>query len=245
MGRFGPGQVLDRRRHDTGAMTVRFRRTFQKVGRMRPSIVRLIDLGTDSDFAVSMSFAQNLIQSMTVRPAGAPPAEIEFVRTRDRATVKAAFQNPAHVLHVMAHGASNPDFIGFFSEDDKTEMSLTELAEQFAFDHEGIEAAVIYADCCDSGQGRFTRAIRDCIEQPTIYIGARREVDWHEGTVFASAFYGSFFKDRGFGLSPQDRGLQAAERAVAAYETLTDGECPFRAQELTPSRLAKRSLGLS
>ena len=213
-----------------------------KGGNMRPAIVRLIDLGHQSDFALAMSFAENIIQSLTARPAGSPPAEVEFIRTRDLATVKAALQSRAHILHITAHGHTEIGEIGFLSEDDESRINLNELAEQFYKDGEGIEAGVIFADACDTGQGRFIRAIRDCVEEPVIYIGARRSVDWHETTTFASAFYASYFKDRGMGLSLQDRGWAAADRAFDAYELMVAGNCPFTVQELEPSRKAKRGL---
>src|SRR3546814_11269365 len=83
-------------------------------------------------------------------------------------------------MHVIAHGGSGPDDLGFWSDDEESTLNLTELAETFAEDGEGIESPVLFADCCGTAQGRFTRAIRDCIEQPLAYIGARRMVSWHE-----------------------------------------------------------------
>lgn len=209
---------------------------------MRPARVRLIDLGFDGAFDTSMSFAQSLIQSIGARTNGNPIAEIEFIRTRDPVTVRTALQADATVVHIMAHGTTDPDGLGFWSEDEETGLTLTELAEAFADDGVGIGADVVYADCCSTAQGRFVRAIRDCIATPIAYIGARRTVDWHEATTFASAFYGSLFKDRGKGLTPVERGVRAAERAIRGYEDIVDGPCPFVVKELTPSRRAQKAL---
>jgi len=210
---------------------------------MRPARVRLVDLGFEHDFDTSMAFAQSLIQALVTRWGDDPVAEIEFIRTRDFWTVAAALQNPAHVIHVIAHGEAGPDDLGFWSDDDTTTLSLTELAEAFAADGQGIEASVLFADCCGTAQGRFTKAIRNCIEQPIAYIGSRRNVNWHESTTFASAFYGAYFRDRGRGLPGPARGLRAAERAIDGYKAIVDGPCPFVASELTPSRRALKTLG--
>src|SRR5437899_9309707 len=139
---------------------------------MRPARIRLVDLGFDRDFDTSMAFAQSLIQSLVARSGDSPVAEIEFIRTRDLLTVATALQNPAHIIHVIAHGETSPDELGFWSDDNATSLNLTELAETFVADGEGIEASVLVADCCSTAQGRFTRAVRDCIEQPITYIGA-------------------------------------------------------------------------
>jgi hypothetical protein len=210
---------------------------------MRPTRVRLIDVGLDQSFDTSMSFAQSLIQSLGYGgDDAAPVAEIEFIRTRDALTVATALQAPAVVLHLMAHGVTEPEHLGFWSDDGKTSLTLVSLAEQFSDDREGIEAGVLFADCCSSAQGRFVKAIRDCIEQPITYIGAKRMISWHESTTFASAFYGAYFKDRGRGLSAADRAWYAAERAIVGYEAIVDGTCPFTCLELKPSRAARKAL---
>lgn len=209
---------------------------------MRPARVRLIDLGFDSSFDASMSFAQSLIQATGTRTNGNPIAEIEFVRTRDPVTVRSSLQASATVVHLMAHGETDPDHLGFWSDDNETGLTLTELAEEFAADGAGIAASVLFADCCSTAQGRFVRAVRDCIGGPVAYIGARRTVTWHESTTFASAFYGSFFKDRGKGLTPVERGMRAARRAVEGYEAIVEGPCPFVEKELAPSRRARMAL---
>jgi hypothetical protein len=147
------------------------------------------------------------------------------------------------VIHVIAHGENSPDELGFWSEDTKTNISLTDLAEQFFADGEGIEASVLFADCCGTARGRFVRAIRNCIEHPIAYIGARTMVSWHESTTFASAFYGAYFRDRGSGVSPVNRGMLAAERAIAGYQAIVDGSCPFEVSALSPTRRASKALG--
>jgi hypothetical protein len=67
-------------------------------------------------------------------------------------------------------------------------------------------------------------------------------ITWRESTTFGSAFYGAFFRDRGKGLSPAERGLRAAERAIEGYTKIVDGSCPFTVQTLDPSRAARRAL---
>src|SRR3546814_7152753 len=95
---------------------------------MRPARVRLVDLGFDRDFDTSMAFAQSLIQSLVARASDNPLAEVEFIRTRDFWTVAAALQNPADIIHVIAHGGSGPDDLGLWSDDEESTLNLTELA---------------------------------------------------------------------------------------------------------------------
>ncbi|WP_116997342.1 hypothetical protein [Desertimonas flava] len=205
----------------------------------------MVDLGLERDFGTMLAFAESLIQSLGTRAGDSPIAEVEFIRTRDSETVKAAFRSPAHVLHITAHGDNGPDSLGFWSDDERTTFYLSDLAETFSDEGDGIEAPVILADCCASAQGRFVRAIRDCIEAPAVYIGARKSVDWRESTTFASAFYAAYFRNRGRGLTPTERGMRAAERAIKGYQEIVDAPCPFTASILAPSRKAVRSFGRS
>lgn len=210
---------------------------------MRPARIRLVDLGFDRDFDSSRAFAQSLIQSLVTRAGDNPVAEVEFIRTRDFLTVKTALQSPAAVIHLVAHNLAKLDDVGFWSDDEETAVSIIDLADDFAEDGHGIEAGVVFADACATAQGRFVRAIRDCIEGPITYIGATRAVDWRESTTFASAFYGAFFRDRGKGLTSAQRGYTAAQRASKGYEAIVAGRCPFKVVELEPSRQARRTLG--
>src|SRR5690606_40687997 len=109
---------------------------------MRPARVRLIDLGFDGAFDTSMSFAQSLIQSIGARTNGNPIAEIEFIRTGDPVTVRTALQADATVVHIMAHGTTDPDGLGFWSEDEKTGLPPTELAEAVAGRGLGVRSHV-------------------------------------------------------------------------------------------------------
>lgn len=208
---------------------------------MRPSVVRLVDLGFEGDFAVSMSFAQSLIQSLTARGSKNPAAEIEFIRTRDVETVAQALQHPAGVIHIMAHGSNSEGAIGFVSDDENSGVGLNRLAEIFIEDGTGINAGTIFADACDSGRERFATAMRDLIQEVTTYIGASRSVSWHESTTFAAAFYGAYFRDWGKGRTPSERGLEAGQRAIAAYVDLVAGKCPFTVRTLKPSSAARKS----
>jgi hypothetical protein len=130
---------------------------------MRPALVRLVDLGFDTDFDISMSFAQSIVQSLGARSDGNPVAEVEFIRTRDESTVTAALQTRAAVLHVTAHGETDPDQVGFWSDDGESGLTLTTRAESFHDDGCGIEADTVFADCCATSQGRFVKAVRNCI----------------------------------------------------------------------------------
>ena len=59
-----------------------------------------------------------------------------------------------------------------------------------------------------------------------------------------SAFYGSYFRNRGFGMSKRDRGWEASQRLlIGVYEQIIESECPFIAVELDPSRRARATLG--
>lgn len=199
---------------------------------MRPARVRLIDLGLDDDFATSMGFAQSTIRSLTVTsPDSLPAADVEYLRTRDWWTVTTALQAQAEIIHVLAHGSNAEDEVGFWGADSE-DFSLADMAEQFHADDWYINCAVLFADCCTSAQSRFIKGITQCLQQETLYIGATRQVNWHEGTTFASAFYASYFKDKGKGVDPVTRAEQAAQRAVDGYEAIVGGPCPYRARRL-------------
>ena len=96
---------------------------------LKPARIRLVDLGFDDSFDASMAFAQSLIQSLVTEHGTSPIAEVEFIRTRDYYTVATALQSSATVIHVMAHGDNAPDALGFWSDDEKSFVSLADLAE--------------------------------------------------------------------------------------------------------------------
>lgn len=202
--------------------------------------IGLLDIGLDAGFDASMMFVQSTIQSIN---AGyeKPIAEVDFVRSRDPLTVAAALTAPCHVLHVMAHGnrTLTPTFS---SSDGMTEIALEDLGAWAAEQGFGIGSSAVLADGCRTGTGIWQKAVRDCLQGNIAYIGTSVDVGWHEGTVFASAFYGALFRNKGKGATPEEQAVDAAERAIKAYELLTDRQCPYRILELTPSLKAKKLL---
>jgi len=107
----------------------------------------------------------------------------------------------------------------------------------------GLQASAVLADGCKTAIGAWQKAVRDCLQREITYIGTSAQVGWHEGTVFCSAFYGAFFRNKGKGLSPAKRALDAADRAIDAYTKITDRPCPYKATTLTPSRRARAWAG--
>ncbi len=59
--------------------------------------------------------------------------------------------------------------------------------------------------------------------------GTRRSVDWHEFTTHSAAFYAAYFRSKGRGTTPQQRALDAAARASAAYRETVGTAAPFSA----------------
>ena len=152
--------------------------------------------------------------------------------------------SPCNVLHVMAHGdhATTPSFT---STDEKTSVPLGELGAWAAQVHKsGIATGAVLADGCRTGIGTWQKAIRDCLQGPLAYIGTSKNIGWHESTVFCSAFYGSLFRNKGQGLTPSKQAVDAATRAIEAYQVLTETACPFKVVTLEPSRVARRAFNL-
>jgi hypothetical protein len=207
---------------------------------MKNRLITLVDLGLDSSFDASMTFVQGITSNIN---AGwnSPVIDVNFVRSRDHETAFSALTTPSTVLHVMAHGDHSEE-PSFLSTDGQTQVSLTALADWFLDRSWGISSGVVIADGCKTGIGKWQRAIRDCLQDDITYIGTSTVIGWYEATVFCSAFYGALIRNRGLGKSPAEQGWDAADRAIRAYETLTDARCPYKPVLLTPSRRALRSL---
>jgi len=187
---------------------------------MKNRLITLVDLGLDSSFDASMSFVQGITGNIN---AGwdRPYLDVNFVRTRDHETAFSALTTPSTVLHVMAHGDHSEE-PSFLSTDGETQVSLRSLADWF-LDHQwGIASGVVIGDGCKTGIDKWQRAIRDCIQDDITYIGTSTVIGWYEATVFCSAFYGALVRNRGLGRTPAEQGWDAANRAIRAYETLTD-----------------------
>jgi hypothetical protein len=209
---------------------------------VRNKQVNLIDLGLEASFDASMTFVQSILQNIN---AGydSPVADIDFIRSRDLDTVLSAFTSSCHVLHVMAHG-DNTETPTFQSDDNSFTVSFEELGAVASDRGRGISAGAILADGCRTGTGAWQRAVRDCLQDEVTYIGTSANIGWHDSTVFCSAFYGALFRNRGKGLTPAQQARDAAERAIAAYSTLTDRACPFKVVTLGPSRRARQALAV-
>ncbi|MEV4535919.1 hypothetical protein AB0J82_19055 [Asanoa sp. NPDC049518] len=184
-----------------------------------------------------MNLVQSTLQSINLHYPERV-VDIDFVRSRDPQTVLAAFTASSDVLHVMAHGdhTATPTFS---SSDGATNVALEDLGEYAVEQGRGLQASTVLADGCKTGIGAWQKAVRDCLQGEITYIGTSGQVGWHEGTVFCSAFYGAFFRNKGKGLTPAERALDAADRAIDAYSRITDRPCPYKAITLTPSRRAR------
>ncbi|HEV7707965.1 MAG TPA: hypothetical protein VGP16_07220 [Asanoa sp.] len=208
---------------------------------MKRRRISLLDIGLDDSFDASMTLIQSTLQSINLAYPE-PVVDIDFVRSRDPQTVLAAFTASSDVLHVMAHG--NHDATPTFSSSDgATNVALEDLGEYAVEQGRGLRASAVLADGCKTGIGAWQKAVRDCLQGEITYIGTSAQVDWHEGTVFCSAFYGALFRNKGKGLSPAKRALDAADRAIDAYTKITDRPCPYKAITLTPSRRARAWVG--
>ena len=209
---------------------------------MRNRRIVLLDVGLDAAFDASMQFAQGLLGSINAGWGDRTEVDVDFVRSRDLDTVFSTLTTECNVLHVMAHGDADegPSFV---STDGKVAMRWGSVADAAELTGRGVATGAIIADGCRTATGPWKRAIRDCLQGPITYVGTRRVVGWFEGTVFASCFYAALLRNRGSGISPAQQAKTAAERAIDAYEALTDKACPYVILELTPSRRAKRNLG--
>lgn len=208
---------------------------------MRSRRVTLLDIGLDDDFDASMNFVQSALKNMNVA-YGEKICDIDFVRSRDPYTVGAAFTSSCDVLHVMAQG-DHEVTPTFSSTDGKTSIGLADLGSWAAITlQSGVSTGAVLADGCKTGTGVWRRAVRDCLAGPITYIGTSAAVGWHEGAVFCSAFYGALFRNKGKGRSSAQQARDAAERAIKAYESLTDRSCPYKVYDLEPSRNARRAL---
>lgn len=206
---------------------------------MRNRLIGLLDLGLDSRFDASMAFVQSTLQAINAGWAE-PVLDIDFIRSRDTATIMTALTAPYDVLHVMAHG--DGEVPAFVADDGVTAVTLTELAAAAVEQGRGLQTGVVLADACRTGTGKWQKAFRDCLQGEITYIGTSSNIGWHESTVFCSAFYGALSRNRGKGMSPAEQGEDAARRALDAYERLTERKCPYKVMSLTPSRAATKLL---
>lgn len=200
---------------------------------MRPAVIRLVDLGLDPRFAASITLAQSVSSAIVAEDGDRPRVEVEVIRTRNRWTIVEALLGEADVIHVVSHGVAAAGGAALVSEDNATRIDFDELAEECRQRGEGLGAPVILADACNTGRRSFLAAVGRCVTRDTAYVGARPQIGWIEGTAFASAFYSTYLRRRGRGVTPLDRGRDAARRAIAAYPGLLGtADCPFALHDL-------------
>lgn len=153
---------------------------------MRNRTVTLLDLGLDSDFAVSTAYTQQLLQSLAVGDERRA-LDVITVRSRDAWTIHEILTRPSEVLHVMAHAAKWDDGELHLGSEDADLAALSDVRDDFL--QEGgypISAAIVIADACKTAAPGWVSVIRDLLGQETAYIGTRREVDWRDSTVFSA-----------------------------------------------------------
>jgi hypothetical protein len=207
---------------------------------VRNKQINLIDIGLDSTFDTSMMFVQSVLENIN---AGyqRPVVDIDFILSRDLDTVLCAFTSSCNVLHVMAHG-DNTITPAFYSQDGTVSVTFDDLGAAAAERGRGISTAAILADGCRTGTDAWREAVRDCLQGDVTYIGTSANTGWHESTVFCAAFYGALFRNKGKGKAPMEQVYDATERAIQAYDLLTDRQCPYKVSSLSPSRRARRLL---
>jgi hypothetical protein len=205
--------------------------------------VRLIDLGLDDRFGTAMSFAEALISSINVSGIR---ADVEYLRTADASLVVHALTVPAQLIHIMGHGGTcqhgAPALSGQSDSGDRAVViDLDHLAKHLQAHHRGISATAVFADACCSAQHSFGDALRETLESPIVYIGATRDVDWHECTTFDAILYGSMLNKKGKDSDQLGWMYDAAMRSVEAYMAAVAGPCPFLVAQLSPSRRAQEA----
>jgi hypothetical protein len=210
---------------------------------MRPRVVRLVDIGLDPAFDASMSFVQATLRSFNAG-VDSPIVEVEFVRSRDARTVGMAFTAPAHILHVMAHGAYGEDGPTFSSSDQRTSFSLGQLTDDAVELGRGVRTSTVFADGCRTATAAWRRAFEHLLQGPITYIGTTSNIGWHEATVFGAMFYGVLYRNKGRGVDPAEAAMSAARTAAEAYADLLGKKCPYKAMTLEPSPWALANVHL-
>lgn len=206
---------------------------------MKPSVIRVVDLGLSPSFAASVSFAQALIGSIDTE-VERPSADVEFVRCRDWAAIVAALVAPTRILHILAHGHASPEAPGFESED---EEDFRPGRSRRSVRRAGIR------DRCGPGLRGLLRqrpaALHPCREG--LHPARCRLRGRQEGHQLAQIHSVRIEPVRRVppqhmrrGVPPLDRAYAAAERARGADEQLV-GRCPLKAVRIQPSRNARRA----
>jgi hypothetical protein len=203
---------------------------------LRRLTIRLVDLELDDAFGKVGAFGLGVLEAIAARTDAAVRPEIELVRTRELATLASALEQPAHVIHLVAHLDASAELIGFYRDDERTAFTVEELIRWFGAQGRRIRSAGFFADAGKAGSRRFVRAVRECSAGPVAFIGAAGDVTWSVSTAFAAPFYAALL-DTGRRERDQPAAvLRAAERAAAAYRGATGRASAFRPELLTPPK---------
>lgn len=209
---------------------------------MRNRTVTLLDLGLDSDFAVSTAYTQQLLQSLAVGDEQRA-LDVITVRSREAWTIHEILTRPSDVLHVMAHAAKWDDGELHLGSEDADLAALSDVRDGFL--RKGgypISAAIVIADACRTAAPGWVSVMRDVLGQETAYIGTRREVGWRDSTVFTANFYAALTRTRGKSTPLVDQAMDASDRANEAFRRVTGRASPYVCRPLRPSRAATNSL---
>lgn len=207
---------------------------------MRPRTIRIVDVGMTTDFTASSSFLDALVSTLTVQAGERPLAIPELVRSEHTGLLLAALQEPADVIHLVAHGSTDAAEVTIGSDRTDKEWRLRDLAGLLQDTRKPIAAPCVFIDACDSTHSDFQRQVRDCISRDTTYIGCSAANTWFDSTTFSAALYPALLRNKGRGVDFGLRAAESAKSAMAAFEVLLHRRCPFNAKVLTPSRVAKR-----
>ena len=218
---------------------------------MRPNRIRLIDLGIDPAFTRGFEQLMASIESINIdhvqyvdddgedqAASKTAIAEIEAVRSRNFDILDHALTAEALVVHINAHGDSSDPYSGLVlsSGDGDTEYEIS---------MEGLEWPIVcdglILDACRTNTDKVRRQLRHTLIDDLAFIGTTRNVGWHDGVVWSSAFYGALLRRKGAGLDPVKRIVDAADRANRAFKEVTDRKSPYRCDVLEPSARALKT----
>lgn len=220
---------------------------------MKPSVIRVVDLGVGGEFERSVGVTTNLIHAMSDRyefddDSGggytSPRAYIETVSASSRPVFEAALTTPALVVHIASHIDDGPDDEPSFTRYlDGTEhfISAADVATDLQNQAKAFAASCLIVDGCNSGRQRFTRYLREWLREDVVYVGTTREITDGDSAVFSAAFYGRLLNKKGAGVEPWARVWEAAELAIGVHTKIIGKASPFRLFHLKPSRQALRS----
>ncbi len=194
-------------------------------------VVRVIDLGLDRSFAATTAFLEANVRALLEDlDDHEKPFELELIRTRSERAIEAAVRQPAYVLHLLGHGDAGWEEPGIWSTDGATGLSFTDLAKQLGKDHVGLDYSLILADGCETAKTPYVRALRGCTAAPTVFVGTKGAVGWHDGSTFGSMLYSALLHRA---PTTTRAVLERANRAVGSYDALW-GRCPYKVMLLEP-----------